>query len=43
MLQNKSHYNINLITHIFESLAKSIDIFSRQTLAVPHRQQKSKD
>ena len=48
MLRNKSHYNIKSNKYfenlnIIESPTKSLDIMSQQTLAVPHRQGKSKD
>ena len=48
MLLNKSHYNVKSNIYFeslndFESPAKSLDIMSQRTLAVPHRQQKSKD
>ena len=48
MLLNESHYNIKSNNyfgsfHNFEGPAKSLDIMSHRTLAVPHGQQKSKD
>ena len=43
-----SYYNIKSINYFenlnnFESQTKSLDILSQRTLAVPHRQRKSKD
>ena len=48
MLLNKSHYSIKSNNSFesfnnFESPTNSLDIMSQRTLAVPHRQRKSKD
>ena len=48
MLLNKSYYNIKSNNYFesfndFEGPTKCLDIMSHRTLAVPHRQRKSKD